>query len=44
MTNMRPKTYFLWPSVAVPLGFAVVREFVNQYVLRRPSKYAAGFS
>lgn len=32
MTNMRPKTYFLRPDVALPLGFALVREFWNQKV------------
>lgn len=39
MTNMRPKTYFLRPDVALPLGFALVREFWNQKVCpfyRRP--------
>ena len=39
MTNMRPKTYFLRPDVAVPLGFALVRELWNQKVLGRPSAY-----
>ena len=39
MTNMRPKTYFLRPDVALPLGFAVVRELWNQKVLGRPSMY-----
>ncbi|KXZ48066.1 hypothetical protein GPECTOR_30g161 [Gonium pectorale] len=33
MTNMQPKTYFLRPHVAIPLGIAVVREFINQKVL-----------
>lgn len=32
MTNMRPKTYFLRPDVAIPLGFALVREIWNQKV------------
>ncbi len=41
MTNMRPKTYFFRPDVAVPLAFAIGREFVNQYILRRPSNYVA---
>ena len=41
MTNMRPKTYFLRPDVAVPLGFALVRELFNQYVRRRPDKYVS---
>lgn len=39
MTNMRPKTYFLRPDVAVPLGFAVVREFWNQRIRGRASTY-----
>lgn len=33
MTNMQPKTYFLRPHVAIPLGIAVVREFIDQKVL-----------
>lgn len=41
MTNMRPKTYFFRPDVAVPLAFAIGREFWNQYIVRRPSGYAA---
>jgi hypothetical protein len=32
MTNMQPKTYFLQPHVAIPLGVAVVREFFVQKV------------
>jgi len=40
MTNMRPKTYFLRPDVALPLGFAVVREFWNQKIRGRPSMYS----
>ena len=32
MTNMRPKTYFLRPDVATPLGFALLREIWNQKV------------
>ncbi len=39
MTNMRPKTYFLRPDVALPLGFAVLRELWNQKVVGRPSMY-----
>jgi hypothetical protein len=39
MTNMRPKTYFLRPDVALPLGIAVVRELWNQKILGRPSMY-----
>lgn len=34
MTNMRPKTYFLRPDVAIPLGVALVRELWNQKVPR----------
>lgn len=30
MTGMQPKTYFLQPHVALPLGIAVVREFFKQ--------------
>lgn len=32
MTNMRPKTYFLRPDVALPLGFALLREIWQQKV------------
>jgi hypothetical protein len=32
MTNMRPKTYFLRPDVAIPLGFALMREIWLQKV------------
>ena len=32
MTNMRPKTYFLRPDVAIPLGFALLREIWHQKV------------
>lgn len=32
MTNMRPKTYFLRPDVAIPLGFALLREIWQQKV------------
>jgi menaquinone-9 beta-reductase len=39
MTNMRPKTYFLRPDVAIPLGFALMREIWAQKVMKRPSKY-----
>ncbi|PSC69140.1 CMF receptor CMFR1 [Micractinium conductrix] len=39
MTNMRPKTYFLRPDVAIPLGFALVRELWNQKIMCRPSAY-----
>ncbi|GLI68448.1 hypothetical protein VaNZ11_012869 [Volvox africanus] len=33
MTNMQPKTYFLRPHVAIPLGIAVLREFIDQKIL-----------
>jgi len=39
MTNMRPKTYFLRPDVAIPLGFALLREFWAQKISGRPDKY-----
>lgn len=39
MTCMRPKSYFLRPDVALPLGFALVRELWNQKVLGRPDAY-----
>lgn len=42
MTNMRPKTYFLRPDVALPLGFALLREFWAQKVSGRPDKYKTG--
>ncbi|CAL5219487.1 g1326 [Coccomyxa viridis] len=42
MTNMRPKTYFLRPDVAVPLGFALLREWWAQKVSGRPDKYKTG--
>jgi len=39
MTNMRPKSYFLRPDVALPLAFATLREVFHQYVRRRPTMY-----
>lgn len=39
MTNMRPKTYFLRPDVAIPLAAAVVREFWQQKIVGRPDAY-----
>ena len=39
MTNMRPKTYFLRPDVALPLGFALLRELWQQKVAKRPDAY-----
>lgn len=44
MTNMRPKSYFLRPDVALPLGFAVVREFWNQKIIGRSNDYSKGGS
>ncbi|KAL4422636.1 hypothetical protein ABPG75_008833 [Micractinium tetrahymenae] len=39
MTNMRPKQYFLRPDVAIPLGFALLRELWQQKVAKRPDAY-----
>ena len=39
MTCMQPKTYFLKPHVALPLGIALVREFVEQKLLGKQDKY-----
>ena len=39
MTCMRPKTYFLRPDVALPMGFAVLRELWAQKVAKRPDAY-----
>ena len=39
MTCMRPKTYFLRPDVALPMGFAVLRELWAQKVSKRPDAY-----
>ena len=36
---MRPKTYFLRPDVAIPLGFALLRELWAQKVAGRPDRY-----
>ena len=38
-TNMRPKSYFFRPDVALPLGAALVRELWAQKVVGRPSRY-----
>jgi hypothetical protein len=35
MTGVKPKTTFLKPSVAVPMGIEVVRQIVMQKILRR---------
>jgi len=44
MTNMRPKTFFLRPDIALNLGYAIVREAIEQYVFRKPDRYAEGGS
>ncbi len=41
MTNMRPKTYFLRPDVALPMGIALLRELWAQRVSKRPDAYQA---
>lgn len=41
MTGMQPKSYFLQPHIAIPLGIAVVREFFAQKVFRSRSGYYA---
>ena len=41
MTGMQPKTYFLQPHVALPLGVAVLRQFVNAKLLGRGGSYYA---
>lgn len=40
MTNMRPKSYFLRPDVALPMGLAIIREVWAQKVMGKPDKYA----
>lgn len=39
MTCMQPKSYFLRPHVAIPLGIAVVREVIDQYLLGKKGRY-----
>ena len=39
MTGMQPKSYFLLPSNAIPLGFAILREMFEQFILRKPCRY-----
>ena len=39
MTNIQPKTYFLRPHIAIPLGIAIVREFFAQKVFGKPDRY-----
>lgn len=39
-TNLRPKTYFFRPDVAIPLLFALLREYWAQHVGQRPDMYA----
>jgi len=41
MTGMQPKTYFLQPHVALPLGVAVLRQFVSAKLLGRGGSYYA---
>ena len=40
MTNMRPKTYFLRPDVALQMTVAIIREAFSQKILGKPDKYA----
>jgi len=42
MTGMQPKTYFLWPSLAIPMGVAVVRELIEQKILGKKDMYKSG--
>lgn len=44
MTGLRPKTYFLQPHIALPLGVAVVREAIEQYVFGKEDNYKMGFN
>lgn len=44
MTNMRSKSYFLRPDIALTLGVAIVREAIEQYVFFKPDRYAEGGS
>lgn len=39
MTCMQPKSYFLRPHIAIPLGISVVREIFSQYVFGKADKY-----
>jgi hypothetical protein len=39
MTCMQPKTYFLKPHVAIPLGIALVREVIAQKLLGKKDNY-----
>jgi flavin-dependent dehydrogenase len=39
MTCLKPKTYLFRPDVGIPLGIAIVREAVDQYVLGKPDRY-----
>jgi len=41
MTGMQPKTYFLQPHIALPLGVAVVREWFAQKVFGKRGDYYA---
>ena len=40
MTNMRPKTYFLRPDVALQMSVAILREVWGQKVMGKPDQYA----
>lgn len=39
MTNMRPKSYFLNPTVAIPLAISTVQEVVEQYLFRQATVF-----
>ena len=39
MTGMQPKTYFLQPHIAIPMGWSLLREAFEQYVLGKPDVY-----
>ena len=41
MTGIQSKTYFLQPHIAAPMAWSVLRELVEQYILRKPDKYYA---
>lgn len=40
MTNMRPKTYFLRPDVALQMSVAILREVWAQKIMGKPDLYA----
>lgn len=39
MTGMQPKTYFLRPDIAIPMGISVGREWIEQTFLGKKSTY-----